>query len=188
MEFLLAMSAAVAVILFGALISIGNERQRRAIDCVSEHLQAWALRDLQIKRKGLENNLKVDDPLGWLETICTRVLGSVVRLKVHEYFEDPAVLVCEDQETSTWLAISPVSPGDVKQRASGSVSRMLHVSSNPLSFPVGRRQKVFEISPLNAGLFFDLEMQIAWQALTGRNLKHPERMWIYRISPYTSLH
>jgi len=51
MEIILALVVAVAVIFFGALISAGNERQRKAIDGVREQIVLWAMQDLRIKRE-----------------------------------------------------------------------------------------------------------------------------------------
>lgn len=53
MEIILAIVVASAVIIFGALISMGNERQRKAIDIISEHLADWIRQDLKFKREGL---------------------------------------------------------------------------------------------------------------------------------------
>ena len=39
-----------AVIFFGALLSIGNERQRKAIDGIREQASYWAEQDLRLKR------------------------------------------------------------------------------------------------------------------------------------------
>lgn len=51
MEISLAIGVASAVIFFGALISMGNERQRRAIDGLREQVVLWAVKDLQTQRE-----------------------------------------------------------------------------------------------------------------------------------------
>lgn len=43
MEIILAIVVAAAVVFFGALISMGNERQRRAIDELREQVVMWAV-------------------------------------------------------------------------------------------------------------------------------------------------
>jgi hypothetical protein len=53
MEITLAVVVAAAVIFFGALISTGNERQRKAIDGLREQVIMWAMQDLRIKREKL---------------------------------------------------------------------------------------------------------------------------------------
>ena len=42
-----------AVIAFGALISVGNERQRQAIDALHQAYKQWAVQDLRLKRGAL---------------------------------------------------------------------------------------------------------------------------------------
>lgn len=39
-----------AVLFFGALISLGNERQRQATDALRERATRWAEQDLRLKR------------------------------------------------------------------------------------------------------------------------------------------
>lgn len=63
MEIILAIVVGAAVIFFGALISIGNERQRRAIDALREQTVLWAMQDLRIKRERLAREVRIDDPL-----------------------------------------------------------------------------------------------------------------------------
>jgi len=70
MELVLAIVVVVAVIFFGALISMGNERQRKAIDELREQTALWAMQDLRIKRERLARDVRVDDPLSWLNKDC----------------------------------------------------------------------------------------------------------------------
>lgn len=51
LEVVLAISVLAAVVVVGLLISIGNERQRKAIELLREDLRSWALGDLEIKRE-----------------------------------------------------------------------------------------------------------------------------------------
>ncbi len=51
MEILIGTSFVFTFVLLGALISLGNERQRRAIDGLREQTQAWAEQDIRIKRE-----------------------------------------------------------------------------------------------------------------------------------------
>ena len=60
MEIILAIVVGVAVIIFGALISMGNERQRKAIDSLREQVVLWAMQDLRIKREGLARDVHVE--------------------------------------------------------------------------------------------------------------------------------
>jgi len=33
---------------------------------------------------------------------------------------------------------------------------------------------------LNAGILFDLELQLAWKGLTGREIDQHEKLWMYK--------
>ena len=101
MEIILAIVVAAAVIFFGALISLGNERQRKAIDALREQTELWALQDLRIKRERLAREVRVEDPLAWLNKVVSRVSALELDLQFVEYFEEPHTLLClsGDQET-----------------------------------------------------------------------------------------
>lgn len=86
MEITLAIVVASAVIFFGALISMGNERQRNAIDNLRDHISLWIMQDLRIKRERLAIDVSVDDPLGWINKIATKVCGIELNLHVMETF------------------------------------------------------------------------------------------------------
>jgi len=77
MEIILAIVVATAVIFFGALISMGNERQRRAIDDLREQTVLWAMQDLRIKREKLARDVRIDDPIGWLNRITVKSVGMI---------------------------------------------------------------------------------------------------------------
>jgi len=109
MEMILALVVVIAVIIFGALISIGNERQRRALDSIREQTALWALQDLRLKREKLARDINVDDPLKWLNTVVTRACGESLDLTVTEVFDAPQTLVCMD-ENSQQVTISLASP------------------------------------------------------------------------------
>ena len=53
MDAVLAIFVLGAVIFFGALISAGNERQRKALDGIREQTALWAMQDLRLKREKL---------------------------------------------------------------------------------------------------------------------------------------
>lgn len=179
MEILLAIVVASAVIFFGALISMGNERQRKAIDNLREQVMLWAVQDLKIKREHLARTVQVPDPLGWLNKTASKVCGYNLNLQVLEMFEEPQGLVCTSGDSSIRFVFSPLSPEDLRRIKNGKQNRLSQLSShNPLnSLPKGI--SVYEISVLNGGYFFDLELMLAWEALTGRNLDNTNRLWVY---------
>lgn len=179
MEMMLALTVLVAVIVFGALISLGNERQRKAIDALQDQIVSWAVQDLKIKRDHLAREVRVDDPLGWLNRLATRALGTSLDLQVVEFFEDPQVLVCQ-ASGGTQVLFSPLSATEIRLLNKMRKGRLVqYASGNPLlGFPRGVGGQ--EFSPLNSGVVFDLELSLAWKSLTGREAQM-ERLWMYVI-------
>lgn len=110
MEIILALVVAVAVIFLGALISAGNERQRKAIDGVREQIVLWAMQDLRFKREKLARDVRVDDPLGWLNRVTTKVCGYNPNLQIVEVFDAPQALICASAEGNSKIILSPLSP------------------------------------------------------------------------------
>jgi hypothetical protein len=182
MEFLLALAVITAVIIFGALISLGNERQRRAIDELREQVVLWAIRDLHIKREHLARAIHVDDPLVWLNQAALKVYGYDLKLQILETFEEPQSLSCASGDGSMKVIFSPLSPTDLRRIKSGRQNRLSQFAGhNPLLF-LPKGVYVYEMSVLNAGHLFDLELALAWKALTGQNLESSNRLWVYDFS------
>ena len=157
---------------------MGNERQRRAIDGLREQVVLWAMQDLRLKREKLAREVKVDDPLVWLNRVVTKVTGNNWILEVDESFEEPRALVCRSGDGGR-VVFTPLSPATLRQKAQGNRARLAQIAvNNPLlSLPRGTRQ--YEISVLNAGMLFDLELPLAWKALTGQQVDQIDRLWLY---------
>ena len=179
MELLLALAVITAVIIFGALISLGNERQRRAIDELREQVVLWAIQDLRIKRERLARNVRVDDPLGWLSHTTAKILGSAVNLKVVEFFQDPPVLVCSNENDNHRVFFSPLSSDEVKAIRNARKNRLTNpMMGNPLlSMP--RKAVEYQLSTLNCGFLFDAEFELAWKGITGHSADKTDRLWMY---------
>ena len=180
MEIILALVVVIAVIIFGALLSMGNERQRRAIDGLREQVVLWAMQDLRIKRENLAREVKVDDPLVWLNRVVTKVTGSNLILEMDEFFEESDTLVCHSSGGCK-VVLTPLSPTTIRHKTRGNRARLTQVAvHNPLlSLPRGTQQH--EISVLNGGMLFDLELPLAWKAMTGQQVEHMDRLWLYII-------
>lgn len=177
MEIMIALAVLAAVIVFGALISLGNERQHRAIDALRDQIVSWAVQDLKIKRDHLAREVRMDDPLGWLNRLASRAFGTTLGLQVVEYFEDPQALVCQSGGGARIL-FSPLSPVEIRAMNKMRKGKLVqYTSGNPLlGFPRGLGGQ--EFSPLNSGAVFDLELALAWKGLTGREIQL-ERLWMY---------
>jgi len=181
MELLLALAVITAVIIFGALISLGNERQRRAIDELREQVVLWAIQDLRIKREHLAREVRVDDPLEWLNRIATKAYGYDLKLQVVEAFDEPRALVCSTGDGSGRVVFTPVSPDDIRRFRKEKRGRLSQVAAQSPLFLFPRKTTEYEISALNGGMVFDLELPLAWNSLTGQRLLDGERIWMYVI-------
>jgi len=179
MEIILALVVVIAVIIFGALISMGNERQRRALDGIREQIALWASQDLRIKREKLAREVKVDDPVKWLNMVVTRACGESLDLKVTEVFDTPKTLVCMN-ENSRQVAISLASPTDVRRMKRERKNKLVGVSNGHPLLNLPQRVEKIEISILNGGILFDLELPVAWEMLSGMRVIDNDKLWIYR--------
>ena len=179
MEIILAIVVVAAVIFFGALISMGNEHQRKAIDGLREQVVLWAIHDLQIKREHLARNVDVQDPLGWLNKVASRICGHDLNLKILQTFDTPQSLICTSDDGSIKIAFSPYSPTYLRRLKRGKQNRLSQFSgSNPmLCLPRGVRANA--ISALNEGPLFDLEISVVWKELTGRDFGRANLIWMY---------
>ena len=179
MEIILALVVVIAVIIFGALISMGNERQRRALDGIREQTALWASQDLRLKREKLAREVKVDDPVKWLNMVITRACGESLDLTVTEVFDTPQTLVCMD-ENSQRVVVSMASPVEIRRMKRERKNKLLGVSNGHPLLNLPQRVEQVEISILNGGILFDLELPVAWEMLSGMRVIDNDKLWIYR--------
>lgn len=182
MEIILAIVVVAAVIFFGALISMGNERQRRAIDSLREQVVLWAVQDLKIKREHLARDVHVDDPLDWLNKVAGMACGRNLSLQVIESFEYPRLLLCATGNGDEKIIFTPHSPGEIRSMKRVKKNRLdKFTDQNPLlSLPRGAIR--YECSVLNNGLTFGLELSITWKVLTGIDSGDMNMVWMYFVS------
>lgn len=179
MEILLASVVASAVIFFGALISIGNDRQRKAIDDLREQLVFWGLQDLRIKRGKLAREIRMDNPLGWLNKVMTKVSGLNFDLQVSEAFSQPSALLCVSSNKNIKVIFSPHSPHELQRLKREHRHKLSGLAiNNPILF-LPRKMMTYQISALNIDMFFELELPMAWKMLTNQNTDQLEQIWAY---------
>jgi len=179
MEIILAIVVASAVIFFGALISMGNERQRNAIDSLREEVMMWAEQDLRIKRGRLSHEIRVDDPVAWFSQLATRVLGMDTDLALLEISDNRDVLTFNARDHSELVVFSTLSPTDIRRLKRESNRRHLQsANDNPL-LSLSRQAVAQKITIVNGGFLFDLEFPLAWQAIKGQDIASFEQVWIY---------
>ncbi len=58
-------------------------------------------------------------------------------------------------------------------------SRLSQFGENNPLLSLSRTTIAYEFSVLNAGVLFDLELQLAWKGLIGSNIDQLERLWMY---------
>ena len=180
MDMVLAIVVLGAVIFFGALISAGNERQRKALDGIREQAAQWAMQDLRLKRESLAREVKVEDPVAWLNQVVAKVVGENLELVVTETFDDPQAVVCTTARGKQ-VTFSPISPDEVGRFKKRHGNRL---SGKDIGHPLWQlppKSEALELSILNAGILFDLEMPLAWKALKGHLPDFIEKLWLYRL-------
>jgi hypothetical protein len=182
MEIILAVVVVAAVLFFGALISAGNERQRKAIDGLREQVILWAMQDLRIKREHLAREVKVDDPLGWLNRQVAKLVGVELGLQVSEFLETPPTLICVSGDGSRKVLFSSVSPDQLRRLRQERRSRLSQYDGQVPLLGLPRGVETYELSVLNGGMLFDLELPQAWKALTGHAHDGAGCLWVYVIS------
>lgn len=181
MEIILALVVVIAVVFFGALISMGNERQRRAIDNLREQIVQWAVQDLQIKKEKPGKEVRIDDPIDWLNKVTSNVVGYTMQMQFVEFFESPVVLECTVNGSTKRALFSPLSPRDIRRLKKEQTSRLAQLARNNPLFSLPRRTEIYEISVLNSGMTFDLELQKAWQSLARYDIGQKNQLWLYLL-------
>ncbi|HMM97397.1 MAG TPA: hypothetical protein PKC99_00185 [Anaerolineales bacterium] len=179
MEIVLAIMVMTAVIFFGALISMGNERQRKAIDDLREQTMLWAMQDLRIKRERLARDVQSPDPLIWLNSIAAKVCGCDLNMQIIEAFDEPRSLACTCGDGTSKIVFTPLSPVDLRNIRSNKHNRLVQFAGHNPLLSLPRDVKVFEISMLNGGLLFDIELPLVWKSLTGHTLVGRDRLWAF---------
>lgn len=182
MELILAIVVAAAVIFFGALISAGNERQRKAIDGLREQVVLWAVQDLRIKREKLARNVEMTNPIEWLNKTITKAYGLNLNLQTIEFFDYPQALLCASADGRTKVLLSPLAPAEIQQVKRSRRSRLFQYGENHPLLSLTRRVPAYEFSVLNSNLLFDVELPLAWAGLTNQETSSLERLWMYMLT------
>ena len=181
MDIFLAISVLVSILLLGALISAGNERQRRAIEALRAQAENWAEQDIRIKREKLARQITIPEPLAWLEQVAANALGSAPKLlSVSPWQKDglsALIGVCQDGRR---LVFTPV-PRErllkaLKINSKGALSGM----SGTLLGDTPGKAPHSELSVVSSGMFFDVEAAQAWLSLIGEPLT-TGRLTMYEV-------
>lgn len=121
----------------------------------------------------------MDDPLGWFNQIAVKMSRMNFSLRLVEAIGELGVLVFASEDGLNRVVFSNTSPDELrrlKRSRNGKLSK--YANNNPL-FSLSSHATAYEISVLNGGVFFDLELPKAWKALTGKTLNSIECIWMY---------
>lgn len=182
LDTIFALSVMAAVILFGALLSAGNERQRRAIDGLRAQTSLWAEQDLRLKRARAMRDVRVPDPLAWLSGVAARILGTSPQVLAMNPWEQDGLkaLLCPCQDGRK-LILTPVPPEKFVKAVQIGRSALAKAEVSLLG-DHPRRVPVHEMNIVTCGPFFDLEARLAWHAVTGAPLD-AERLYLFEVPP-----
>jgi hypothetical protein len=185
LEIWLAVSILAGVVLFSLFIALGNERQRRELELLRKEAQAWALRDLAIKRSRLAAEIQVGEPCAWLNQVAAGVLGADPGLEAVQSTEDPEAILAR-AGNGRRFAFSPLDPSALRKRSGNGSGPRRGFARQLLEMARGvhpvlaelRRARAVELTALEGGTFFDLEAQKVWQMVTGKR-SVSDRWWLY---------
>ena len=177
-EAILAIAILFSLVVLGGLISIGNERQRKAIDRISEHAEAWAIEDLRLKRGQIEGSISIEDPVGWLSTAASRALGRQFQLNLIEVLENPTTLSCIDNTSGETVLFSLLSPKELRILSKEKRSELSKRGTQHQLVPWRKEIYAKEMNVLNAGIRFDIELSAIWERMAKKQIDE-ERIWVY---------
>jgi hypothetical protein len=181
MELMFGSTVLFAMLLLGALISAANERQRKAIDGLREQVEAWAEQDIRIKREKLARQVVVNDPLAWLEKTTAQILGSAPKLVTATSWQKDgltAILaVCQD---GRHLVFTPLPRERFLKAVQPKGRGVLAQAETSLLGDRPRKAAHHELSVLTSGMFFDLEADQVWQAITAQALP-AKRLTLFEV-------
>ncbi len=110
-DLLLAIVVVGAVIAFGALISVGNERQRRSIEALHQAYKQWAVQDLRLKRGAISSQIQIDDLTAWFTKATSLAFGRKTNLTDCQLHNAPVTAVqFRDTESGTTVVFALESP------------------------------------------------------------------------------
>jgi hypothetical protein len=178
-DYLVALPVFAAIVVFGALIVIGNERQKRELTRIREVEEQWAEQDLRIKRGKIARETNIQEPVAWLSAAVTKAMEESVVLTAKEVLTAPEAVAFVDSESGRKFIFTLLPPTAIrklaKKRKASKTSRLS--ATHPL-LPVRRGTEIVELNMLNGGLLFDLELPQAWRVMTGKDTT-AERLWMY---------
>ena len=182
----LAVVVLFAVLLFGALLVVGNERQRKAIDSLNTSYTRWAEHDLVLKRATAAKTVQVEDPQAWLEQVATQVFGVAPKISNLQPWQGNAakamLATCKDGRS---LVVTHLPPAAFRKTIAvrphkGAAAAITRTTVGPLGTRPGK-VPCYELNIISAGTFFDVEARQAWEKLFNENLA-VDRLYMFAVA------
>lgn len=187
MDILIGTSLLVAIVLLGALITAGNERQRKALDGIREQVEAWAQEDILIKREKVARSIQVEAPLAWLEKTAAGILGQSPKIISTTTWEKDGLLAIIAVRNDGGRLVFTPTPRErflqamrLKKRGALAQAETSLLGDKPEKVPH------YDLSVLTSGMFFDIEAAQAWQALSGQTLP-AKRLTMFELPSRTGV-
>jgi hypothetical protein len=187
LDTLLAIVVLLAVLLFGALMVAGNERQRKAIDGLNTSYSHWAEHDLMIKRATASKTVQVEDPRTWLENVATQVFGLPPRIaSLSSWKAGDAKAMLAICAVGRKLVITPIRPALFRKMITtrmrpGAVAAIVRTTIGILGTRSGK-VPCYELNIISAGTFFDIEAGLVWEKLFNEKLG-VDRLYMFDVPP-----
>jgi hypothetical protein len=187
LDTVIAVVVLLAVLIFGALMVAGNERQRKAIDGLNTSYSRWAEHDLMLKRAAAAKTVRVLEPKAWLEGIATNIFGltpKISNLSPWEAGEAKAMLaICQDGRK---LVVTPNHPASFRKliksrKQKGAAAAITRTTVGILGNHPGK-VSWDELNIISAGTFFDIEAGQAWEKLFNEKLA-VDRLYMFDVPP-----
>lgn len=182
MDYVLLIAVLASMIVLGLVISVGNERQRRAIEEVRREIEDWATQFVYIKRREFESSINVGEPDKWFERVLSRFLGQDVRIHALDKYQQENVLaVVLDAVGGGRFVVTSVSPKEFIKMVAPSKKKET-LSGYQVNVLGDKPHKVpfYTLSVLNQDIFFDLEAQKVWKTLFGVEYEF-DRVYVFDL-------
>ena len=183
MDILIGTALLIAIVVLGALISAGNERQRKAIDGIREQAEAWTQEDILIKREKVGRTIQIESPLGWLEQMSAGVLGQAPGILSSTVWErDGMLAVVAVRNNGGRLVFTPVPRERFLKTVRLKKSGALAQAETSILGDKPDKTPYYDLSVVTGGMFFDIEAAQVWQALSGQSMP-AKRLTMFEVPP-----
>jgi hypothetical protein len=139
------------------------------------------VQDLRLKRGAISSQIRIDDLPAWLTKTTSLAFGrqtDVIDCQIHD--APVAAVEFRKAESGATVVFALEAPQVLMPMSKKKRSAIRgNLGSNPL-FRVGKKTPVVELSILNAGMMFDMELPVVWNRLTGQATQ-ADVVWAYII-------